>query len=246
MKVSVVTPTADRPVAFRLAEQWMARQTRQPDEWIVADGGQTPVACTMGQTHAWVAAPAGPSNFLANVTRGLSLATGDVIVFWEDDDWYAPTHLAVLTRQLAEASVAGDDEQRYYNLGHRCWRTFENTGASLCQTGLRRSLLATLLRAIETCACRSSYGVDTTFWRSVPRTDWALARTRTVVGLKGLPGNPGLGIGHRPTGHWTGDRRYRTLRAWLGADAAVYEALIAAPMAASTGTSQPRANPPIA
>lgn len=49
MKVSVITPTGGRPLAFELCELWMSRQTQQPDEWIVVDDYPTPTKCTMNQ-----------------------------------------------------------------------------------------------------------------------------------------------------------------------------------------------------
>ena len=42
----------------------------------------------------------------------------------------------------------------------------------------------------------------------------------TVIGLKGLPGRPGLGVGHRPKTRddWQYDEDYAKLIEWLGAD----------------------------
>lgn len=227
--LSVVTPTADRPHAFALCERWMARQTRQPDEWIVADGGRRPVVCTQGQTHLHVAAPAGPANFASNLARGLAAARGAVIVFVEDDDWYAPTHLATIRAQIIPGVLAaGDDLQQYYHLPSRRWRTFDNRGASLCQTALTRAALPTFLDALARCQRAGSFGVDGGFWATLPTAAKHLQRTQTVVGIKGLPGQPGLGIGHRPqpAGAWHADPHLAQLRAWIGDDVEVYRALV--------------------
>lgn len=226
MTISVITPTADRPLAFGLAERWMARQTRRPDQWIVADGGRQPVTCTRGQVHLHEARPPGPQNFLANVRRGLAAATGDVIVWWEDDDWYAPTHLETICAQLTPGALAaGDDLQQYYHVRKRLYRTFNNKGASLCQTAFPREAIPPFLASVDRCQRGNSYGVDGGFWAALPRTAWALRRTQTVVGMKGLPGQSGLGVGHRPAGGWKPDRAWATLRAWVGDDAAVYQSL---------------------
>ena len=236
MKVSVITPTCDRPVGFALAERWMARQTRQPDEWIIADGGQTPAVCQQGQVHLWLTfplqghgpAPPGPQNLADNLLVGLDAATGDVIVFWEDDDWYAPTHLEQLVAQLEQPDVwaAGDDTQRYYNLQFAVWRTFPNRGACLCQTGIQRAVIPTLQHVIHRCRQSESYGIDGRFWEAIPRRHWNLQPTLTCLGMKGLPGQPGLGIGHRPTlrdRRWKADPGHAQLRAWIGdADAEIY------------------------
>lgn len=229
MTVSAITTTANRPVGFRLAEFFMARQTRQPDEWIVADGGTGPVSCTQGQRLLHESAPAGPRNFLANLRRALTAVTGDIIVVIEDDDWYAPRHIETLLEQFdSYALIAGDDDQRYYNVQHRCWRRFENKGGCLCQTAFRRDLVPQLLRVIDACEQRGSYGVDTAFWASAPKAGWRLRRDHTVLGIKGLPGQVGLGIGHRPDAHWTADRAFVQLRSWIGQDVDLYSGLMEA------------------
>jgi len=230
LSISVITPTADRPIGFALAERWMARQTLQPDEWIVADGGLQSVRCTMGQRHLHVPAPHGPRNFLGNLVRGLAHARGDVIVWWEDDDWYAPTHLERLVAQMGEGVLAaGDDLQQYYNVPNRVWRQFNNQGASLCQTAFRRELSTRFTEIVQRCHQANGYGVDAKFWAVVPRRARSLQRHQTVIGMKGLPGQSGLGIGHRPEGPWRRDPEYTQLREWIGADVDVYAALGPAP-----------------
>src|SRR5689334_3965297 len=114
----------------------MRRQTRQPDQWIVADGGETAAACTMGQMHLHQPRAPGAANFARNLLNGIAKARGDLVIVIEDDDWYSPEHLERMV-DLAErgARLIGTEEvQRYYNVGHRCWRSMNNIGASLCQT----------------------------------------------------------------------------------------------------------------
>lgn len=226
-KITLITPTCGRPDGLRLAERWMARQTRKWDEWIVADGApdQALVATpTLGQRHLWSPQEPGYRNFLGNVSNGVDAARGDLIIFIEDDDFYSPVHLETLAAQLSQPDVlaAGDDLQRYYNLPLRLYRTFENVGASLCQTGIRRWAVETLHETITECREKQSYGLDTRFWKKVPKAAWSLDRTGTVVGVKGLPGQVGLGIGHRPSGAWTPDMDLSTLKSWVGDDVSAY------------------------
>lgn len=224
MKISVVTPTADRPLAFALTERYMARQTVQPDEWIVADGGMTPSVCTMGQIHIHAPGPAGAGNFGKNLLNGLAVASGDVIVFIEDDDWLRPDHIECLVAVAERFPLVGSESvQRYYNVAHRCWRRFDNVGASLCQTAIRRELWSAFGETVHSQMAGGRYGVDTTFWRSVPRSKWGMADQMTVLGIKGLPGRPGLGIGHRPDKRWAKDETFAQLHAWIGNDAELYQ-----------------------
>ena len=229
MRLSVITPTCDRPVGFAICERWMARQTRQPDEWIVADGGQTPVVCTQGQTHLHQPQAPGVMNFTSNVLRGVSAATGDILAIVEDDDWYHPTHLETVLKQLSADGIlaAGDDRQRYYNVQHRIWHLYPNKGASLCQTAFKREVLPVFLRAVRAAAEAKSYGVDGRFWASLPDSVKSLRTTETVLGIKGLPGRIGLGVGHRPqVSQWNRDPKLTQLKAWVGPqDAEVYGSL---------------------
>lgn len=225
MKISVLTPTCDRPVAFALCERWIARQTVQPDEWIVADGGQVPAVCTMRQIHLHNPRQPGAENFAHNLLAGIAAAKGDICVVIEDDDHVAPTHIESLVAALAcpYSLLAGDDVQRYYNVAHRCWRIFNNVGASLCQTAMRRGALGLFETIIRQCLASGTYGIDTTLWRAVPTAQWALTGKQTVLGIKGLPGQAGLGIGHRPAGPgWAPDPDLAKLREWIWEDAELY------------------------
>ena len=224
MKVTVLTPTADRPVGLAMCETMMRRQTVQPTEWIVADGGQAPAGYALGQIHVHEPRPPGASNFASNLLNGLARATGELVVIVEDDDAYLPTHIESLVALVEKGYrlIGSEEVQRYYNVAHRCFRMMNNIGASLCQTAVHRSLLPAFRTAIQSCLGRNAIGVDATLWRAIPRTQWAFTNRMTVVGIKGLPGRVGLGIGHRPDARWTPDPELVQLRAWLGEDAERY------------------------
>lgn len=228
MKISALTPTAERPVAFALCESMMRRQTRQPDEWIVADGGRTPAVCTLGQRHVHDARPPGAANFINNLLNGMAIATGDVLVIFEDDDWYAKTHIQAI-ESLARARPAAlllgaAATQPYYNVADRMWRMSKPVGASLCQTAIPRASFPLLTRMLRAALGKQSFSVDVSLWLETPRARWALAGSMTVIGIKGLPGAAGLGIGHRPGNGWTADPRLVKLREWIGDDAETYRA----------------------
>lgn len=246
MTITVITTTCDRPIGIALAERMMQRQTYPISQWIVADGGETPAPCSMGQVHLHQPRPPGVENFIGNLLAGLHRATGDVIAFIEDDDWYAPTHLEQLVRQLHDeprAIAAGDDDQRYYNVATRQWRTWKNVGACLCQTMMRREWASRFEQVAQTCLARSSYGVDGNFWRGIPLARRSIVKAHTVVGIKGLPGRHGLGVGHRPDAKWTDDPNWTQLRAWIGDDSAQYESLSEGGMDASNRGCRTGAQP---
>jgi hypothetical protein len=226
LKVTVLTPTCDRPAGIALLERMMARQTRQPDEWIVADGGATPARLTRGQTLIIDQRATGPLNFAQNLLNGIEAASGDLLRIAEDDDHYAPTHIETMSTMAERGGyrlIGSEEIQRYHNVAHRCFRVMNNIGASLCQTAVHRSLFKTMRATIQACMVRNSFGVDTNLWRSVSRNEWAFTRQMTCVGIKGLPGRVGLGIGHRPDARWTPDPALERLRSWIGDDVSWYD-----------------------
>lgn len=196
----------------------------EPVEWIVADDGREPACCTLGQTHLIRAPAADPAaSFRANLLAALERAQGERILFIEDDDWYSADHLAQLVADLDEAEIAGEAGARYYHVGARRYHRCRNRRhASLCQTGIRASLVTWLLDVLRD---RPTTFVDVLLWREGARRVRRKLRpaSTTCVGIKGLPGRAGLGIGHRLDRRHAHDPNGDVLRDWLGAeDAAIY------------------------
>lgn len=229
MRISVITPTADQPTGIALAERWMRRQTMQPHEWIVADDGITPARLTMGQTHIVRERTAeGGASLAGNVLAALERVTGDVVLIWEHDDWYAPQHVQTCAQRIAAgAGATGSQWQRYYNVEHRCWIVMHNIGSALCNTALRAEHVPALRAAAERALHESRYCVDRFFWDSLPASATDIHQIDTVVGIKGLPGRKGLGMGHRPdkSRRWHPDPRMKKLAGWVGEDVGFYEGL---------------------
>ena len=223
MKISVITPTADQPKGMALAEKYMARQTVQPHEWIVADDGIEPAVLTMGQTH--LVRPReheGGKSLAQNVLAALEHVTGDVVVIWEHDDWYHPEHLEVCRIRLEYAGATGSITQRYYNVEHRAYIVMRNIGSALCNTAFHADLIDHMRKACRTAFDKNSIGVDRHFWDSLPTDEKDVHAINTVVGIKGLPGRKGLGMGHRPDHRWRRDKDGATLIDWIGKDAENY------------------------
>ena len=170
----------------------------------------------------------GAYSICSNLLAAARLVRGDRVLVIEHDDYYAPDHVRRTLDMLEEYDLAGDDQQRYYHVGMRRWKQYQNRGAALCQTGFRRELLPLFIEVVTKCRKADVYGVDAELWRRVMDGDeWThlLKHTRTVVGVKGLPGRRGLGVGHqveRVERRWALDTRLTKLTEWVGPDAATY------------------------
>lgn len=221
-RISVITPTCDRPFGVALMEKYIAAQTIQPDEWIVADGGQTPATLTLGQTHIHDPHPTGPGNLCNNLLRALEKVTGDIIIFVEDDDVYLPNHFARVVGMLKDRAITGSNTLNYYNIAVRKWITMHNIGSSLSQTAITRKSLPNLTRAIQMALDGNNAKVDNWLWMLAGC--WNSTPESTVYGIKGLPGPNGLGVGHKPNDGrpWNDDPHWDKLREWLGELASPY------------------------
>lgn len=223
MRISVITPTCDRPRGIELCERYMARQTVQPDEWIVADGGQEPARLTMGQVHLHRPSPPGAANLAGNILRALDAVTGDVVVIVEDDDAYLPNHIEGCVMGLKRRPAYGCNRLLYVNVEHRCFAQMANNGSALCQTAFRSELIPEMRKAAQEAMAAGDFGIDRRFWAS--RKHMATG-PQTVIGVKGLTGTPGLGIGHRPRSsrfrRWHPDPDLKMLRQHIGDDVEAY------------------------
>lgn len=219
--ISLLTPTCDQPVGIALLERYVARQSVAPMEHIVVDDGDVPATLTMGQTH--IVRPRHEEGFHSlakNILVGLEAAKGDAILILEHDDHYHPAHTQVCLEALEREPSTSCRTLRYWNVAHRMSRLTRSTGA-LHACALRREHMHLLERAARECLADSvGGGLDARLW-ALAR--WQGHQTPTVTSMKSLPGRPGLGRGHRPSGRqWRDDRNGWTLRRWIGSDAGVY------------------------
>ena len=213
MKIAALTCTGGRPQAFKLCEEYMSRQTRQPDAWVVVDDCNPATACTLGQevvrpTPRW--RPGGPVTLARNLVEGIAQVESwaDGIVILEDDDHYDPAWIETAERWLEQNALVGETRTLYYNVATRRYHEHENLAhASLCATAFSAELFDPI---IDTLGGYDGPWVDNLIWAKFA-AHGHLYHSRLVVGIKGLPGRPGAGQGHTLSHNWFGidlDGRY--------------------------------------
>ena len=206
MKLTALTCTYNRPVAFALCEKYLKRQTRQPDQWLILDGPE----------------PMG-TKVLNAIESGK--IEGDAIVVVEDDDYYFPTWLEWCEKYLSKGyEIVGQGNALYYQVAWRWYSNCQNVRhASLCQTAFSKSMLEPLVNIIKS---YDNQFFDTRLWRLERSKYLHLPKDgeRLVIGMKGLPGTKGYSGEHsqiNPKGT-TPDRRLKVLREIMGEDAENY------------------------
>ena len=216
MKVSIITPTADQPVGIGLLEGYVAAQTVQPHEWIVADDGEKPASLTMGQAHlVRERTVQGGASLALNMLTALEAVTGDYVVVMEHDDYYSPSHIEHCIG--VNSAATGASHIRYYHGAKRQWIRMRSRGSALCCTAFYAECIPFMQEAAESCLKTGSITLDRSFWGKI---SGQITDSDTVVGIKGLPGRKGLGMGHNPANQWAIDPDMTTLAKWIGHDAA--------------------------
>jgi glycosyltransferase involved in cell wall biosynthesis len=100
MKVIVCTPTKNRRWAWDFSRACMDMQLRTPDLWVILDNSSTPAEdWSVAKDRPGVlyerVYEVRPIGWMRNRCLDIALAEGaDVIVFWDDDDYYPPTRIS--------------------------------------------------------------------------------------------------------------------------------------------------------
>ena len=227
--LTLLTMTGERQEAFELCQRWMQRQTYSGVvRWVIVDDGREPSPVTIDRSN-WLIHVVRPEPLWApgqntqarNILAGLNVIGADAsVVVIEDDDWYAPDWLETVSVALGKAELVGETCARYYNVAQRKAKTHDNhTHASLCSTALRGGALNTL-RSV----CRPGIQfIDVLLWQA--HSDKHLFSGDGVVGIKGLPGRPGIGVGHDRKFNGKPDPHLKVLRSWIGEDIGAYFSL---------------------
>ena len=218
-KISILTPTGDRPEALALLRRWMETQTRKPDQWLIIDDGKAPVNSDEfpGATviHRLLQADDPPCTLGRNLELALSRVAHDKIIIMEDDDWYAPEYIETLAALLDEHELAGIWGTNYYDPRIPGYREMGRSDhASLSQTAFRKSFIPEVLKA-----CEGDCSVDFRIWFVLA----GKTRGHLIPGegrqlhcsIKGMPGRPGAGCGHDRI-NYTVDPVLVKFREWCG------------------------------
>ena len=240
MKVTALTCTGDRHICIDLMAKWMGHQTRKPDQWLVIDDGQVPFSPTMDCDYVYRS----PQKSDPKLTLGVNLEfaipyiKGDVILFCEDDEYYAPNYVEEMSTKIRGHEAVGLCRSKYYHLPTRTYHVHNTLGhASLAQTGIVRDYLPRLKDLLV-----GDSFIDLRLWEDVSgqkvvvgsrrsfQREFPLNRGRgflfddglncLYVGMKGMPGRKGIGAGHRGVG--LSDPYYDVLKRWIPKDYRVY------------------------
>ena len=214
--IAVLIPTrGDRPAFLSLAYEYLKRQTLLPD--IIELVCDPPIS--EGKDLCWRVQMG-----LERIARQTEEIDNTVVLFWEDDDWYAPNYIESMVKQYKKAGspeLFGIEYSIYYHLLRKSFRRFKHTGrASLMSTMMKLSLV----EKIHWTRTHEPW-MDLYLWEGMSNVDrklWA-PEPPISVGIKHGIGVCG-GIGHSLTAKkFRYDGALENLRSWIGDDVERYE-----------------------
>lgn len=200
----------------------LAQDYAGPVTWIIVDDGPEPQPMTFHR-RGWGLVfirprplwREGQNTQARNLLAGLEWIGDDArVAIVEDDDYLAPGYLSAVREWLDSADLVGENVTRYFHVPHQV--PHENTPvkyACLFASAVKGPALLALRALCE----QPPQFIDIELWRSF-RGARALHQTHYCVGIKGLPGRPGITNGHKLTGVANPGK----LREWIGADAELY------------------------
>lgn len=124
--VSCIMPTADRRAYVAQAIRYFQRQDYANLELLIVDDGADAVAdCVPDDPRVRYVRLAQKLNVGAKRNFACAQARGEIIVHWDDDDWYPPWRVRKQVRALVEggADLCGTSRLYYYEAAtRRAWR----------------------------------------------------------------------------------------------------------------------------
>ncbi len=231
MKITVVTATGDRPDAFTLCQKWIREQTRFPDQWVIVDDGMVSLkppsfpSCDYFRREPQKDDP--KHTMIINLKEAFKHISGNVVLIIEDDEYYSPKYIEIMAEYLERYEVVGVGRSKYFHLPSGNYVRHMNLGhASLAQTGFRTSFLPKFMSVLD-----GDNFLDIRIWTILngEKAQYCDAPDLTEIfrvskdgrglifddgeadclylGIKGLPGRPGIGGGHAYRGKITDEQK---------------------------------------
>lgn len=230
--LTLITPGGGRPEAFSLCEKYMKRQTIWSNsiQWIVADDDPAdPVICTLNQEHIFgdLKWKPGVNTMRYNLDAALTKVNpkSEYISIIQNDDFFSKNYLQVYLDLLKHCDIVGIANNRYYSVKIPGYKEMHNySHSSLCTTAFKKSVLPLFYKAIHS----GELYADIELWKLVneKKLPSVLIRDSSLaVGMKNLPGRPGVGIGHHKTDYYF-DPKLDKLRQWIGDDVELYRPIV--------------------
>lgn len=205
--IALITATGGRQRQIELCAEFMRTQTYVgPVIWIIVDDCVPETTnfikedfredWTIVKVYPFPSWQKGQNTQSRNLQAGIDAVkefSVSAIFIIEDDDYYTPKYLQVLSTALKGFDACGESDTMYYHVDmQKGYRNANHKHASLFQTCFTENMIP----QFETVLKRNLKYIDIDFWKLVPKIQF-LKGLDLSIGIKGQPGRAGIGAGHR-------------------------------------------------
>lgn len=232
--IALITPTGCRPQQLELCAKFMQAQDYKGEVlWVLVDDGK-PISTSIVPNNfkeGWTIVKVFPRpewrngqntqarNLLAGTQVVKQFTDVNAVFIIEDDDYYSPRYLRCVIDKLGNNRIIGETNTIYYNVARKGWGRNKNTRhSSLFQT----AFIPDVIPLFEHICDNSPKFIDVQLWNSVYSPRLLFTGENLAIGIKGQPGRPGIGVGHKVTYPINPDSDYAKLKELIGEDYKYY------------------------
>ncbi len=219
-RVSVLTPSRDRPKSFEMVQRCMMRQTIPIHEWIIVRDGDVEYDYQMAQQKVFRrhGRPGELHSVCSNLIDGLSRVTGDMVAIVPDDDWYDHKYLERVAAALDESGepvcFAGGPVFVYNVQTKRMVNVSGRGYPDLGQISFRTSHPTNPLGYFDGLCRRGDPNLDRCMWRNWHGGRVLVENNRLHLALRGVSGTAAV----NPIDVGASDSELKLLQEFTGAD----------------------------
>ena len=131
--ITVIVPTGDRKICLAKCIDYINRQTLQPDQVVIGDNGEHQtshkvknllnpnIQLDITYNQALAFKPTAYA-FTGNLLQIIPFIQYNKIIIFEDDDWYHPKYIEIVSQRLDNFVITGEIKAIYYNVFHKKYR----------------------------------------------------------------------------------------------------------------------------
>ena len=208
--IALLTPTGGRLKQMELCAKFMKQQDYEGEVlWVLVVIPVTVYYIKKSFRENWTIVKVYPEpawstgqntqarNLLVGIKEIKKYLEIKAVFIIEDDDYYSPRYLRIMLSKLKGYDIAGEMYTIYYNPILRGYmRNINGYHASLFQIAFVPELLPIFEMV---CATRVRF-IDMDFFRTLLSQKKKINLFNNMdlaIGIKGLPGRPGIGMGHK-------------------------------------------------
>lgn len=197
---TVLTCTGNRKHLIPQLKKYLDRQTVQPGQWLIIDDGEDKIPPEMieGADRFFRdrTSESNQKNLIRSMLEVLIFVKYEKVIIMEDDDWYHPQYLEVMSNYLDQYDLAGQKNTYIYNVPAKAWYQSDcKEACTLGRTGFTKAVFNTIQETLP----KTRRMPDMAIWLNYEGNKIMLPPDpHLYVGIKGISNNAITKADHDP------------------------------------------------